>query len=138
MYRIREYTVDKESHVIRAYRIFDENGKLMMRISRRNFSFAPQIPPECFRIPKLDEIFFAKSMEQTGEAFKKLHESAAKYYLRSSPEDNRPSGLSQTWRHISRHPARAVRWGSLGLSALFLGVAVILKIRQKRPILHKK
>ena len=130
--RIYEYTVDKESHVIRAYRIFDENGRLLMRVSRKNFSFTPQIPPDTFRIPKLDEIFFAKNMEKLGDAFKRLHESEAKYYLNSSPEDKRPRGLSQKLRYISRNPALAVRWGLLGVSGLFLGVTAILKIRQKQ------
>ena len=95
--RIYEYTVDKESYVIRAKKTFNEGRRLLMSCKRKNFSFAPQIPQNCFQIPHLDEIFHVKDRGAVGGGNEKASRFHNRILQSVSPAGQPLLGLSQLW-----------------------------------------
>ncbi len=125
---VEEYVVEKATHVIRVERLFDANGRQTMVTEYDNFNFAPELPGDCFLLPKLDALYFVKGKKDYVEANEELvkecvEETGEPSVTRRSQE----SWLARRWRAICRNPGRAAFWGLLVASCLCLGTAGVLR-----------
>ena len=126
----RDYIVEKESHVIRRERLLDEDGRMLSETTYGNFSFAPQVSPGLFQPPAPDVLFFARTPEELGEAYRGVTEARTQDFL-SEKGRNLPRPVVKGRSRIS-----AFLRGRVVLvagSLLCLVAAVILKgLRKKR------
>ena len=125
---VEEYVVEKSTHVICVEHLFDAHGRQTMVTEYDNFNFAPELPGDCFQLPKLDALHFVKGkkdyVEANAEVVKEcLEEVGEPSVTRQSQE----SWLARRWRAICRNPGRAAFWGLLVASCLCLGTAGVLR-----------
>jgi hypothetical protein len=127
---VEEYVVEQSTHFILRSRYFDANGRIVMVIEQSRFESSPVFPPDCFQLPKLDELKFASNGEEYVQALKDIMLQCA---LEGDAMEQtglnafQGSWLARRWNMIRRNPGRASFWGLLVISCLCLGTAGVLR-----------
>ncbi|MGN0867018.1 MAG: hypothetical protein ACI4SG_05015 [Oligosphaeraceae bacterium] len=120
----RDYIVEKESHVIRRERLLEEDGRMLCETTYGNFSFAPQVSPDLFQPPAPDVLFFARTPEELGEAYRGVTEARTQDFL-SEKKRNLPRPVVKGGSGISAFLRG--RWVLAAGSLLCLVTAVVLR-----------
>ena len=139
--RRSEYLVSQRESVLYRERDFDGNGRLQMEVKNENFNFHPQSSQKEFRLPPLDEIHFAKNVQEFSEMCQNVTWEIVQEAIPESRGGTRKSPLARkegfflrSWRRLRRSSVRAATCGVLLLAVLSLGTALALKSRSKRGV----